>query len=136
PGAPLGVVTTAVQALAGVLLPSALVFLLLLCNDQAVLGPWVNPRWLNAAAGLVVAVLLVLSGLLVIATLFPGLAVDWTATVAVLACAGGAGGGCGLRLSAGGAACRARRAATPAWTMPPIETLPRLPLPARAPRGC
>ena len=35
PGAPLGTITTAVQALAGVLLPSATVFLLLLCNDKA-----------------------------------------------------------------------------------------------------
>ena len=42
PGAPLGVITVAVQALAGVLLPSASVFLLLLCNDRQVLGPWVN----------------------------------------------------------------------------------------------
>ena len=36
PGAP---ITTSVQALAGVLLPSASVFLLLLCNDREVLGP-------------------------------------------------------------------------------------------------
>ena len=42
PGAPLGVITIAVQALAGVLLPSATVFLLLLCNDREVLGPWRN----------------------------------------------------------------------------------------------
>ena len=47
PGAPLGLLTNAVQTLAGVLLPSATVFLLLLCNDRAVLGPWVNSRWLN-----------------------------------------------------------------------------------------
>jgi Mn2+/Fe2+ NRAMP family transporter len=33
-----------VQILAGVLLPSATVFLLLLCNDREVLGPWVNGR--------------------------------------------------------------------------------------------
>jgi len=39
PNAPLGLITTAVQALAGILLPSATVFLLLLCNDPAVLGP-------------------------------------------------------------------------------------------------
>ena len=38
-----------VQALAGVLLPSATVFLLLLCNDKEVLGPWVNRPWLNVA---------------------------------------------------------------------------------------
>ena len=44
PGAPLGLITTSVQALAGVLLPSATVFLLLLCNDREVLGPWSNRR--------------------------------------------------------------------------------------------
>src|SRR5579885_1865878 len=42
PSTPLGLLTNAVQSLAGVLLPSATVFLLLLCNDRAVLGPWVN----------------------------------------------------------------------------------------------
>src|SRR6202007_1252012 len=46
PGTPLGRLTTSVQALAGILLPSASVFLLLLCNDREVLGPWMNPRWL------------------------------------------------------------------------------------------
>ena len=50
PGAPLGLITTGVQALAGVLLPSATVFLLLFCNDRAVLGPWVNRPWLNVVA--------------------------------------------------------------------------------------
>ena len=54
PGAPLGLITTAVQALAGLLLPSASVFLLLLCNDREVLGPWVNRPWLNWVAGLIV----------------------------------------------------------------------------------
>jgi Mn2+/Fe2+ NRAMP family transporter len=71
PGTPLGLLTTAVQALAGVLLPSASVFLLLLCNDPEVLGPWMNPRWLNILAGVIIGVLLVLSGTLVITTLFP-----------------------------------------------------------------
>ena len=42
PNAPLGLMTLAVQALAGLLLPSATVFLVLLCNDRDVLGPWVN----------------------------------------------------------------------------------------------
>jgi len=73
PGAPLGVITTAVQALAGLLLPSASVFLLLLCNDRQVLGPWVNARWLNLLAGTIVAVLLLLSGILMATTLFPHL---------------------------------------------------------------
>ena len=73
PGAPLGLLTTAVQALAGVLLPSASVFLLLLCNDSEVLGPWTNPRWLNIVAAAIIAVLLLLSGTLVVTTLFAGL---------------------------------------------------------------
>lgn len=73
PNAPLGLMTTAVQALAGLLLPSASVFLLLLCNDKAVLGPWVNKPWLNIVAGLIVGVLLFLSGILMATTLFPDL---------------------------------------------------------------
>lgn len=71
PGAPLGLITTGVQALAGLLLPSATVFLLLLCNDREVLGPWVNRPWLNVIAALIVGVLLVLSGILMVTTLFP-----------------------------------------------------------------
>ena len=71
PGAPLGIVTTSVQALAGVLLPSAVVFLLLLCNDREVLGPWTNPRWLNMIGVSVVTVLIVLSGTLTVTTVFP-----------------------------------------------------------------
>src|ERR1700734_338013 len=73
PGAPLGLITTAVQALAGLLLPSASVFLLLLCNDREVLGPWVNRPWLNWVAGLIVGTLLLLSGILMATTLFPDL---------------------------------------------------------------
>jgi Mn2+/Fe2+ NRAMP family transporter len=73
PGAPLGLLTTAVQALAGILLPSASTFLVLLCNDREVLGPWTNPRWLNVLASLIIGVLLVLSGTLVVSTLFSNL---------------------------------------------------------------
>jgi hypothetical protein len=73
PGAPLGLITTGVQALAGLLLPSASVFLLLLCNDREVLGPWVNRPWLNAVAGIIVGVLLMLSAILMATTLFPHL---------------------------------------------------------------
>ena len=67
---PLGLITVAVQALAGILLPSASVFLLLLCNDREVLGPWMNPRWLNILSSCIIGVLLVLSGTLVVTTLF------------------------------------------------------------------
>ncbi|HVC31279.1 MAG TPA: NRAMP family divalent metal transporter [Steroidobacteraceae bacterium] len=73
PGTPLGLLTNAVQTLAGVLLPSATVFLLLLCNDEEVLGPWVNGPWLNLFTGMVIGVLLLLSVVLTAAVLFPGL---------------------------------------------------------------
>ncbi len=85
PGAPLGLITTAVQALAGLLLPSASVFLLLLCNDREVLGPWVNRPWLNWVAGLIVGTLLLLSGILMATTLFPKIDVVAVAGYLVLA---------------------------------------------------
>lgn len=71
PGVPLGLLTNAVQTLAGVLLPSATVFLLLLCNDKAVLGPWVNSKKLNIFTGIVIAILVVLSVILTASVLFP-----------------------------------------------------------------
>ena len=95
PSAPLGLITTAVQALAGLLLPSATVFLVLLCNDRAVLGPWVNKPWLNVVATIIVAVLVMLSMILVISTVIPSIDVTAllrvlglvTAVVLVVACA-------------------------------------------------
>jgi len=71
PGTPLGLLTNAVQTLAGVLLPSATVFLLLLCNDEGVLGPWVNGRWLNLFTGGVIVVLVLMSIILTASVLFP-----------------------------------------------------------------
>ena len=127
PGLPLGIVTVAVQALAGVLLPSASVFLLLLCNDRAVLGPWTNPRWLNGLAVVVVGVLLELSVLLTLTTLFPRL--DLPATAAALSLA------LVIALVLLALLSIRRRnegpsfALTPwergTWTMPPLETLAR-----------
>jgi hypothetical protein len=68
---PLGLITTAVQALAGVMLPSACLFLLFLCNDRDVLGPWVNRPWFNLLASLILGVLLILSVILVVSTIVP-----------------------------------------------------------------
>lgn len=73
PGAPLGLLTVGVQVLAGVLLPSATVFLLLLCNDREVLGPWVNGRALNVFTSAVIAALVILSLVLTTSVLFPNL---------------------------------------------------------------
>ena len=94
PRAPLGLITTAVQALAGIMLPSTTVFAVLLCNDRQVLGPWVNRPWLNALAGVIVGSMLVLSMVLVISTLIPS--VDVTKLLAVL------GGAAAVVLAAGG----------------------------------
>jgi hypothetical protein len=71
PGSPLGLLTVGVQVLAGVLLPSATVFLLLLCNDREVLGPWVNSGATNVFTSVVIAALVVLSLVLTAAVLFP-----------------------------------------------------------------
>ncbi|GAA3259704.1 NRAMP family divalent metal transporter [Dactylosporangium siamense] len=91
PGTPLGLLTQGVQVLAGVLLPSASMFLLLLCNDKDVLGPWVNGRGRNAFAALVVAVLVTLSVILTTSVLFPD--ITTTAILAIIA-------GCGLAAAA------------------------------------
>ena len=74
-------ITTAVQALAGVLLPSATVFLLLLCNDREVLGPWRNRPWLNVLASMIVAVLVLLSLILMATTVFPHVDVTTVALI-------------------------------------------------------
>jgi Mn2+/Fe2+ NRAMP family transporter len=73
PGSPLGLITEGVQVLAGVLLPAATVFLLMLCNDRAVLGPWVNTPKTNAFTGAVIAVLITLSVVLTASVMFPSI---------------------------------------------------------------
>jgi Mn2+/Fe2+ NRAMP family transporter len=73
PHAPLGLITEGVQALAGIILPAAAIILLMLCNDREILGPWVNKPWLNAVAGVIIGVLILLSLTLTMTTLFPGL---------------------------------------------------------------
>jgi NRAMP (natural resistance-associated macrophage protein)-like metal ion transporter len=93
PGVPLGLLTEGVQTLAGVLLPSAVVFLLLLCNDPAVVGPWVNGRGMNALTGAIVWILLLLSVLLTASVVFP--------SISAAAIAGVLGGGVGIGLVVG-----------------------------------
>ncbi len=92
----LGLVTQGVQALAGVLLPSATVFLVLLCNDRAVLGPWVNTVRQNIVAWTVVWSLVLLSLALTATTFFPRLS---TASIGV-----GLAAGAAIGILGGGAA--------------------------------
>ncbi|MCV7353704.1 NRAMP family divalent metal transporter [Mycobacterium parmense] len=130
PGAPLGLITTAVQALAGLLLPSASVFLLLLCNDREVLGPWVNRTWLNWLAGVIVGVLLLLSGILMATTLFPKIDVVAVAGyLALVMVVGGVAAGPALRWmsrrqpSAPRPQPPARPVDRSTWRMPPLTLL-------------
>jgi NRAMP (natural resistance-associated macrophage protein)-like metal ion transporter len=130
PGAPLGVITLAVQALAGVLLPSASVFLLLLCNDREVLGPWRNPPWLNALASTIVATLVLLSLILMATTLFPNINVTEVSAIggALLALGLVGFGLVALRSSRGAkAVTMIGEPSVPKeqWTMPPLALLAR-----------
>jgi Mn2+/Fe2+ NRAMP family transporter len=83
PGSPLGLITEGVQVLAGVLLPSATVFLLLLCNDREVLGPWANRRGTNAFTSTVIAILIALSIVLTASVIFP--TINGTQILAIIA---------------------------------------------------
>jgi NRAMP (natural resistance-associated macrophage protein)-like metal ion transporter len=131
PGAPLGVITLSVQALAGVLLPSASVFLLLLCNDREVLGPWRNATWLNVLAIVIVAVLVLLSLILMATTVFPNINVTAVSLGggAILALGLGVAGLLSLRARRrGGAVTEIEPGPTipkEQWTMPPIALLAR-----------
>ena len=131
PGSPLGLLTEGVQTLAGVLLPSATVFLLLLCNDRGVLGPWVNGRGMNVFSGAVIAVLVMLSTILTASVLFSQ--ITSAQILGILA------GGTVLTLIAGAYLAwagrhhkerKAARAAEPTldratWRMPPLAMLTR-----------
>ena len=131
PGAPLGVITEAVQALAGVLLPSASVFLLLLCNDREVLGPWRNRPWLNALSSVIVATLVLLSLILMATTVFPNINVTTFALIGGLVLAAGLVGLTLLSLRsrretrAAGIVETAPTIPRAQWTMPPLTLLAR-----------
>ncbi|WP_300753742.1 NRAMP family divalent metal transporter [Janthinobacterium sp.] len=129
PGVSLGLLTNMVQTLAGVLLPGATVFLLLLCNDKQVLGPWVNSRLTNYGAGAIVAALVMMSIILTASVLFPaisGTQIVWILVSGTLLTAASA---IGVKL------VEKRRGVTnvqhaaidkrlrDTWRMPPIEQL-------------
>lgn len=134
PGVPLGLLTNAVQTLAGILLPSASVFLLLLCNDREVLGPWVNNKVTNLFTATVCGILVVLSLILTASIVFPDLSGD--SIILILA----GGGIVGLLIAIGMWALRIYKAAErrdaetePSkiyaakdavnWRMPPLDKL-------------
>lgn len=127
PGSPLGLMTVGVQVLAGVLLPSATVFLLLLCNDKQVLGPWVNSRATNVFTALIIAVLVTLSIVLTAGVLFPdmgsGMIVGILATGAAVCVLGTAAYLLYARFRPSPGAAPIDRTGKQDWRMPPLALL-------------
>jgi Mn2+/Fe2+ NRAMP family transporter len=73
PGAPLQLIILGVQVLAGVMLPSAIIFLQLLLNDKELLGEYANTRWNNVVNWTIIVVLFALSLILAAQVAAPNL---------------------------------------------------------------
>jgi Mn2+/Fe2+ NRAMP family transporter len=74
PGAPLQLIIIGVQVLAGIMLPSAIIFLQLLLNDKQVLGDeYVNKPWNNWVNWTIIIVLFILSLILAAQVVAPNL---------------------------------------------------------------
>ena len=74
PHVPLQLVIISVQVLAGLILPSAIIFLQLLLNDRELLGDrWVNKPWNNYINWTIIVVLFALSLLLAAQVMLPNL---------------------------------------------------------------
>jgi Mn2+/Fe2+ NRAMP family transporter len=74
PHVPLQLVIISVQVFAGLILPSAIIFLQLLLNDRDLLGDrWVNRRWNNVINCTIIVVLFALSLLLAAQVMLPKL---------------------------------------------------------------
>jgi Mn2+/Fe2+ NRAMP family transporter len=74
PGAPLQLIILSVQVLAGVMLPSAIIFLQLLLNDRQLLGAtYVNKPWNNWVNWTIIILLFALSLILAAQVVAPGL---------------------------------------------------------------
>ncbi len=73
PNAPLVLITLFVQVIAVTLLPSTLVFLIILLNDKRLMGEYSNTLTQNIVNIIIVAVIIILSTLYGISTIFPNL---------------------------------------------------------------
>jgi Mn2+/Fe2+ NRAMP family transporter len=73
PGAPLQLIILGVQVLAGVMLPSAIIFLQLLLNDKALLGDYANKPWNNFVNWTIIIALFALSLILAAQVAAPNL---------------------------------------------------------------
>ena len=73
PGAPLVLITLFVQVVAVTLLPAALMFLILILNDEGFMGKYVNTRRQNIINWSIVIGIIIISTVFALSTLFPNL---------------------------------------------------------------
>jgi len=73
PNAPLIMITMFVQVIALTLLPAALLFLILLLNDEALMGDHMNTLWQNIANWSITGFVIIMSTLFGVSVLFPGI---------------------------------------------------------------
>ncbi|WP_291493013.1 NRAMP family divalent metal transporter [Desulfurella sp.] len=59
PHMPLGLLNLAVQVIATIFMPAAMLFLLMLLNDKEIMGDYVNKPWQNIAAFTIVGILII-----------------------------------------------------------------------------
>ncbi|HEX2721176.1 MAG TPA: divalent metal cation transporter, partial [Candidatus Deferrimicrobium sp.] len=73
PRAPLMLIMYLSQVINGMLLPFVLIFMLKLINDRELMGEHVNSKAFNGIAWTTTVIMITLTALLVIVTIFPGL---------------------------------------------------------------
>lgn len=73
PQAPLITITMFVQVVAVTLLPAALIFMILLLNDEPLMGVHVNTRWQNIANGGITIFVIIVSTIFGLSILFPSI---------------------------------------------------------------
>ncbi|MHB1567084.1 MAG: NRAMP family divalent metal transporter [Acidiferrobacter sp.] len=71
PHVPLGFLNITVQVIATIFMPAAMLFLLLLVNDEGLMGSHINSPRRNGIAVVIMAILIICNGLYGIATVFP-----------------------------------------------------------------
>ncbi len=71
PGVPLIQMILISQDVNGLILPAILIYMLILINDPKIMGKYVNRRWTNVVGVATVAILIVLTGLLLVSSI-PG----------------------------------------------------------------
>lgn len=73
PNAPLGFLNLAVQVIASIFMPAALLFLILLLNDKDLMGKHLNKKWQNLSSFAIIGLLVVLNGIFGFTIIFPKL---------------------------------------------------------------